>query len=50
MNKQKNTISMYTVSQYGLSTWEEYITSKGAQALVSQEGRNLIFSFNLDIL
>ena len=40
---------MYTVSQYCLDTWKGSLI-KGVPALVYQEGRHLIFIFNMDIL
>ena len=46
--KKTPQISTYTASQYGLGTLAPII--KRWPALVSQEGRHLIFIFNLDIL
>ena len=40
---------MYTANQYGLGTWEGTFIIEGVPALASQEGRHLIFIFNMDI-
>ena len=41
---------MYTVSPYGLGTWEGSLIIKGVPALASQEEGHVIFIFNMDIL
>jgi len=41
---------MCIVSQYGLGAWEGSLITKGGPALMSQEGRHLIFILNMDIL
>ena len=46
---EKNQISMYIASQYGLGTWEGSLT-EGVPALASQEGRHLMFIFNMAVL
>ena len=48
--KKKHICQHYTVSQHDLGTWEGSLIIKGGQALASQEERNLIFIFNIDIL
>ena len=48
--KKKHISQHYTVSQHDLGTWKGSLIIKGGQALASQEERNLIFIFNIDIL
>ena len=41
----------YTVSQYGLGTWEENLIIERVAALVFQKGRqDVTFIFNMNIL
>ena len=46
---KKSQVSTYTVSHYDLGTWEGSLAVE-EQAPASQEGRHLIFTFNMDIL
>ena len=47
---KKKQASTYTASHYGLGTWEGNLIMEGVPALAFQEGRHLIFIFNMDIL
>ena len=46
----KKQMSQYTASQNGLGAWEGSLIIKGVPSSVSQEDRDLIFMFNLDIV
>jgi hypothetical protein len=43
-------MSTSPASQCGLGTWEGSLIIRGGPELVSQEGKHLIFIFNMDIL
>ena len=47
---KKRRVSKYQANPCGLGTWEGILIMEGAPALVSREGKHLIFVFHVAIL